>query len=227
LSLKTEHLTRIYRLGPSIIAAVDDVSLKVEAASFVTIVGPSGSGKTTLLNLLGLNDFATSGKLFFDDEDVAGFSDRKRREARLHRVGFIFQTFNLIPTLNAIENVELPMALCGKSKEEQRERASRLMQMVGLEKRLYHRPKELSAGEMQRVAIARALGNAPKIIFGDEPTGELDSETGSEIIHLLFELCRTQKTTMIVATHDKRLTENADVTYEIHDGKLSKKLQEE
>jgi putative ABC transport system ATP-binding protein len=227
LSLKTEHLTRIYRLGPSIITAVDDVSLKVEAASFVTIVGPSGSGKTTLLNLLGLNDFATSGKLFFDDDDVAGFSDRKRREARLHRVGFIFQTFNLIPTLNAIENVELPMALSGKSKEEQRERASRLMQMVGLEKRLYHRPKELSAGEMQRVAIARALGNAPKIIFGDEPTGELDSETGSEIIHLLFELCRTQKTTVIVATHDKRLTETADVTYEIHDGKLSKKLQEE
>jgi putative ABC transport system ATP-binding protein len=227
LSLNIEHLTRIYRLGPSIITAVDDVSLKVEAASFVTIMGPSGSGKTTLLNLLGLNDFPTSGKLFFDDEDAAGFSDRKRREVRLHRMGFIFQTFNLIPTLNAFENVELPMALCGKSNEEQRDRTSRLMQMVGLEKRLYHRPKELSAGEMQRVAIARALGNAPKIIFGDEPTGELDSETGSEIIHLLFELCRTQKTTVIVATHDKRLTETADVTYEIHDGKLSKKLQQE
>jgi ABC-type lipoprotein export system ATPase subunit len=227
LSLKTEHLTRIYRLGPSVITAVDNVSLKVEAASFVTIMGPSGSGKTTLLNLLGLNDFPTSGKLFFDDEDAAGFSDRKRREVRLRRMGFIFQTFNLIPTLNAFENVELPMALCGKSKEEQRERAFRLMQMVGLEKRLYHRPKELSAGEMQRVAIARALGNAPKIIFGDEPTGELDSETGSEIIHLLFELCRTQKTTVIVATHDKRLTEAADVIYDIRDGKLPKKLQEE
>jgi ABC-type lipoprotein export system ATPase subunit len=201
--------------------------LNVEASSFVTIMGPSGSGKTTLLNLLGLNDFPTSGKLFFDDEDAAGFSDRKRREVRLHRMGFIFQTFNLIPTLNAFENVELPMALCGKPKEEQRERTFRLMQMVGLEKRLYHRPKELSAGEMQRVAIARALSNAPKIIFGDEPTGELDSETGSEIIHLLFELCRTQKTTVIVTTHDKRLTEAADVTYDIHDGKLSKKLQEE
>jgi putative ABC transport system ATP-binding protein len=227
LSLKTEHLTRIYCLGPSTITAVDNVSLKIEAASFVTIVGPSGSGKTTLLNLLGLNDFPTSGKLFFDGEDAAGFSDRKRREVRLNRMGFIFQTFNLIPTLNAFENVELPMTLCGKSEEEQRERAFRLMQMVGLEKRLYHRPKELSAGEMQRVAIARALGNAPKIIFGDEPTGELDSETGSEIIHLLLKLCKTEKTTVILATHDKRFTEAADVTYEIHDGKLSKKLQEE
>jgi ABC-type lipoprotein export system ATPase subunit len=214
-------------LGPSIITAVDDVSLKVEAASFITIVGPSGSGKTTLLNLLGLNDFPTSGKLFFDDEDAADFSDRKRREVRLHRMGFIFQTFNLIPTLNALENVELPMALDGKPKEEQRDRALKLMQMVELEKRLYHRPKELSAGEMQRVAIARALGNVPKIIFGDEPTGELDSETGSAIIHLLSELCKTQKTTMIIATHDKRLTDAADATYEIHDGKLSKKLQEE
>jgi putative ABC transport system ATP-binding protein len=220
LSLKTEHLTRVYRLGPSTITAVDDVSLRVEAASFVTIVGPSGSGKTTLLNLLGLNDFPTSGELLFEKEDTAGFSNRKRRRVRLHQMGFIFQTFNLIPTLNAAENVELPMALAGKSKEEQREGALRLLKMVGLEKRLYHRPKELSAGEMQRVAIARALSNAPKIVFGDEPTGELDSETGSDIIRLLYKLCKIQETTVIVATHDKRLTEVADATYEIRDGKI-------
>jgi putative ABC transport system ATP-binding protein len=194
--------------------------LKVEAASFVTIVGPSGSGKTTLLNLLGLNDFPTSGNLLFDNEDTASFSDRKRRRTRLHQMGFIFQTFNLIPTLNAMENVELPMALAGKSKTEQRECSLRLLEMVGLEKRLYHRPKELSAGEMQRVAIARALSNTPKIVFGDEPTGELDSETGSEIIHLLSKLCKTENTTIIVATHDKRLTEVAGATYEIRDGKI-------
>jgi len=115
----------------------------------------------------------------------------------------------------------LPMALSRKSKEEQRERALRLLEMVGLEKRLYHRPKELSAGEMQRVAIARALANAPKVVFGDEPTGELDSETGADIIRLLSKLCKTQETTVIVATHDKRLTEVADVTYEIRDGKLA------
>jgi putative ABC transport system ATP-binding protein len=183
-------------------------------------VGPSGSGKTTLLNLLGLNDFPTSGKLFFDNEDTAGFSDRKRRRIRLHKMGFIFQTFNLIPTLNALENVELPMALAGKSKEEQRKSALGLLEMVGLEKRLFHRPKELSAGEMQRVAIARALSNAPKIVFGDEPTGELDSETGSDIIRLLSKLCKTQATTVVVTTHDKRLTEVADTMYEIRDGKI-------
>jgi putative ABC transport system ATP-binding protein len=220
LSLKTEHLKRVYRLGSSTITAVDDVSLNVEAASFVTIVGPSGSGKTTLLNLLGLNDFPTSGGLYFENEDTADFSGRKRRRIRLYQMGFIFQTFNLIPTLNAVENVELPMALAAKSKEEQRESALKLLEMVGLEKRLYHRPKELSAGEMQRVAIARALGNAPKIVFGDEPTGELDSETGSDIIRLLSKLCKTQETTVIVATHDIRLTEVADVTYEIRDGKM-------
>ena len=226
MSLKTEHLTRTYHLGGSTITAVNDVDLEVREANFVTIVGPSGSGKTTLLNLLGLNDFPTSGKLFFNEQDTISFSDGKRREVRLHQMGFIFQTFNLIPTLNALENVELPMALSGKSKEEQRMRALTLMQMVGLEKRLNHRPKELSAGEMQRVAIARALGNTPKIVFGDEPTGELDSETGSDIIDLLSKLSKTEKTTVIVATHDKRLTEVADVTYEIHDGKMSKKRQE-
>jgi len=220
LSLQTENLTRVYRLGSSTIAAVSEVSMQVKKATFVTIVGPSGSGKTTLLNLLGLNDSPTSGKIFFENEDTAHFSDAKRRRTRLQQMGFVFQTFNLIPTLTALENVELPMALARKSREEQTERALRLLEMVGLEKRLCHRPKELSAGEMQRVAVARALGNAPKIVFGDEPTGELDSETGSEIIRLLSELCKKQETTVIVATHDKRLTEVADATYEIRDGKI-------
>ena len=135
-------------------------------------------------------------------------------------MGFVFQTFNLIPTLTALENVELPMALAMRTQDEQRKVAFQLLSMVGLEKRLDHRPKELSAGEMQRVAIARALSNTPKIILADEPTGELDSETGSEIILLLSKLCKTQETTVIVATHDKRLTEVADATYEIRDGKI-------
>jgi ABC-type lipoprotein export system ATPase subunit len=195
--------------------------LEVKPASFVTIVGPSGSGKTTLLNLLGLNDFQTSGKLFFNNEDTASFSDRRRRRTRLHQMGFIFQTFNLIPTLTVLENVELPMSLAGKSEQEQRENALRLLEMVGLDERLDHRPKELSAGEMQRVAIARALSNSPRIVFGDEPTGELDSDTGYEIIRLLSKLCKTQETTVIVATHDKRLTEVADATYEIRDGRIT------
>jgi ABC-type lipoprotein export system ATPase subunit len=220
LSLKTENLTRVYRLGSSTITAVNEVNVEVRKAAFVTIVGPSGSGKTTLLNLLGLNDSPTSGKIFFDSEDTDHFSDAKRRRTRLHQMGFVFQTFNLIPTLTALENVELPMALAGKKQDDQRKVAFQLLSMVGLEERLDHRSKELSAGEMQRVAIARALSNTPKIILADEPTGELDSETGSEIIRLLSKLCKTQETTVIVATHDERLTEVADATYEIRDGKI-------
>jgi putative ABC transport system ATP-binding protein len=220
LSLKTENLTRVYRLGSSTIAAVNEVCMEVKKATFVTIMGPSGSGKTTLLNLLGLNDSPTSGKIFFENEDTAHFSGEKRRRTRLQQMGFIFQTFNLIPTLTAIENVELPMALAGRTQDDQRKIAFQLLSMVGLEKRLDHRPKELSAGEMQRVAIARALSNNPKIILADEPTGELDSETGSEIIRSLSRLCKTQGTSVIVATHDKRLTEVADATYEIRDGNI-------
>ena len=221
MNLQTENLTRVYRLGSSTITAVNEVSMEVREATFVTIVGPSGSGKTTLLNLLGLNDSPTSGKIFFDNEDTDHFSDAKRRRIRLRKLGFVFQTFNLIPTLTAIENVELPMALARRTQDEQRKGAFQLLEMVGLKGRLDHRPKELSAGEMQRVAIARALSNTPKIILADEPTGELDSETGLEIIRLLSELCKTQKTTIIVATHDKRVTKVADVTYEIRDGKIT------
>ena len=220
MSLQTENLTRVYRLGSSTIAAVNDVNMAVKEATFVTIVGPSGSGKTTLLNLLGLNDSPTSGKIFFENEDTYHFSGAKRRRTRLQQMGFVFQTFNLIPTLTALENVELPIALAGRTQDDQRKVALQLLGIVGLEKRLDHRPKELSAGEMQRVAIARALSNSPKIILADEPTGELDSETGSEIIRLLSKLCKTQETTVIVATHDKRLTEVADATYEIRDGKI-------
>ena len=196
------------------------MNVEIKQATFVTIVGPSGSGKTTLLNLLGLNDYPTSGKIFLDNEDLTLFSDRQRRKMRLRQMGFIFQTFNLIPTLTALENVELPMALAGNMQEEQRKKAIQLLQKVGLEERLDHRPKELSAGEMQRVAIARALCNDPRFVLADEPTGELDSETGLEIIRLLSELCRTREATVVVATHDMRLTEVADETFEIRDGRI-------
>lgn len=220
MSLKTQNLTRAYHLGSSTITAVNQVNVEIKQATFVTIVGPSGSGKTTLLNLLGLNDYPTSGKIFLDNEDLTLFSDRQRRKMRLRQMGFIFQTFNLIPTLTALENVELPMALAGNMQEEQRKKAIQLLQKVGLEERLDHRPKELSAGEMQRVAIARALCNDPRFVLADEPTGELDSETGLEIIRLLSELCRTREATVVVATHDMRLTEVADETFEIRDGRI-------
>ena len=217
------ELTRTYRHGSSLIVAVSKVNLEIEQATFVSIVGPSGSGKTTLLNLIGLNDHPTSGKVLFMGEDVSRLADKERRKIRLQNIGFIFQTFNLLPTLTALENVELPMALANVPHKAQRERASRLLEKVGLTERLQHRPKELSMGEMQRVAIARALANDPSLILADEPTGELDSEMGSEIVKLLSDLCRERKRTVVVATHDERIVKLADVTYWIRDGSITLK----
>jgi putative ABC transport system ATP-binding protein len=218
--IKTVNLTKKYKVGSSIITAVNKVNFEVNEAKFITIIGPSGSGKTTLLNLIGLNDHPTSGKIFIDNVDSSLLPNHERRKIRLLRMGFVFQTFNLLPTLTALENVELPMSLADKPKKEQREKAVRLLETVGLGKRLFHRPKELSMGEMQRVAIARALANNPKIIIADEPTGELDSKTAKEIIALLFDINRKEKTAVIVATHDEKIVDVADTIYTIQDGRL-------
>ena len=220
MKIKTVDLTRIYKLGLSEIIAINRISFEIGEKQFVAIVGPTGSGKTTLLNLIGLNDYPTSGKIFIDNIDTALLSTGERRKIRLSRIGFIFQSFNLLPTLTALENVELPMALAGKPEEEQRERAVRLLEAVGLSERAYHRPKELSMGEMQRVAIARALANNPEVIIADEPTGELDSKTAKEIIALLFNINRNEEKTVIVATHDEKIVGVADAVYTIHDGKI-------
>lgn len=224
MEIKTENLTRKFRIGPSTITAVDKANFEVKEAKFIAIVGPSGSGKSTFLNLIGLNDYPTDGKIFIDNMDVSLFSNAKRRKVRLLRMGFVFQTFNLMPTLNALENVELPMALAGKTAEEQKEKATKLLEAVGLGNRLFHRPKELSMGEMQRVAIARALANTPEIIIADEPTGELDSKTAKEIIALLYEINRREKTTVIVATHDEKIVDVADAIYAMEDGRLRLKV---
>jgi len=220
MKIRTTDLTRTYRLGSSEIIAVNKVNLEVRDPTFIAVVGPSGSGKSTLLNLIGLNDYPTSGKILIDDADVSLLSSGERRKIRLFRMGFVFQTFNLLPTLNALENVELPMALAGKPRKEQRENTLKLLEAVGLGNRLFHRPKELSMGEMQRVAIARALANNPEIIIADEPTGELDSKTAKEIITLLFDINRRQKTTVIVVTHDEKIVDVADTIYTILDGRL-------
>jgi len=224
MKIRIADLTRIYRLGSSEITAVDKASLEIDEAKFMAIVGPSGSGKSTLLNLVGLNDYPTSGKIFIDDADVSLLSSGERRKIRLFRMGFVFQTFNLLPTLNALENVELSMALAGKPRREQREKALRLLEAVGLSDRLFHRPKELSIGEMQRVAIARALANDPEMIIADEPTGELDSKTAKEIIALLLGINRREKTTVVMATHDEKIVDAADTIYTIQDGKLKPKV---
>ena len=220
MEIKTVDLTKTYRLGPSEITAVNKVNFEVNEAKLIAIVGPSGSGKSTLINLVGLNDYPTSGKIFIDDADASLLSSSKRRKIRLFRMGFVFQTFNLLPTLTALENVELPMSLADKPQKEQREKALKLLETVGLGKRLFHRPKELSMGEMQRVAIARALANNPEIIIADEPTGELDSKTAKEIIALLFDINRKEKTAVIVATHDEKIVDVADTIYTIQDGRL-------
>ena len=218
--VKTVGLTRTYRRGSSHIVALNNVNMEVEEATFISIIGPSGSGKTTLLNLVGLNDHPTSGKILFMDKDVSRLGDRERRKIRLQNIGFIFQTFNLLPTLTALENVELPMALASAQHRMQRKRALKLLGKVGLTDRLQHLPRELSIGETQRVAIARAIANSPSLILADEPTGELDSKTAKEIVNLLFTLSSERKTTVIVATHDEKIVEVADTIYTIQDGKL-------
>lgn len=223
MRIKTLNLTRTYRVGSSEIVAVNKANMEINEAKFIAIIGPSRSGKSTLLNLIGLNDYPTSGKLFIDGEEATRWPASLRRKTRLCRMGFVFQTFNLLPTLNALENVELPMALAGKNRKEQREKAVRLLEAVNLSERLFHRPKELSIGEMQRVAIVRALANDPEIMIADEPTGELDSKTAKEIIGLLLGINRKNKTTVVVATHDEKIVEAADETYMLQDGKLTLK----
>jgi putative ABC transport system ATP-binding protein len=220
LIVQTVELTRTYRRGSSQIVAVNNVNMEVKEATFISIVGPSGSGKTTLLNLIGLNDHPTSGKILFMGKDVSRLADKERRKIKLQNIGFIFQTFNLLPTLTALENVELPMALASVPHKTQRKRALRLLGKVGLTGRLQHLPRELSMGETQRVAIARAIANDPSLILADEPTGELDSKTTKEIVTLLFTLCKERNTTVIVATHDEKIVEVTDTIYTIQDGKL-------
>lgn len=220
MRVRTEGLTRTFRVGSSEIAAVDRVDLEINEPDFIAIVGRSGSGKSTLLNLIGLNDRPTSGKIFIDDADASQLSSSQRRNTRLFRMGFVFQTFNLFPILNALENVELPMALAGKPRGLQSERAMSLLKAVGLDKRLHHRPKQLSMGEMQRVAVARAMANNPEVIIADEPTGELDSGTAFEIITLLHDINRKDRKTVIIATHDEKIVALADAVYTIHDGKM-------
>jgi putative ABC transport system ATP-binding protein len=220
MKIETKTLTKVYRLGSSEIVAVNNVSLSIDQEAFVAIVGRSGSGKSTFLNLIGLNDEPTSGKVLIDDRDVSDLSDNERRRIRLRRMGFVFQTFNLLPTLNAEENVELPLALAGKPGREQEDKAMKLLKTVGLADRVFHRPKQLSMGEMQRVSIARALANDPEIVIADEPTGELDSKTAKEIISLLSRINKREKKTIIVATHDERVVDEAETIYTMQDGRI-------
>ncbi|MEX2702650.1 MAG: ABC transporter ATP-binding protein [Candidatus Baldrarchaeota archaeon] len=213
-------IKKYYESNQSTIKVLKEVNLRVEEGELVAIVGPSGSGKTTLLNILGLLDNPTSGELYLNGKNAASLSDKEKRKIRLHKIGFIFQNFNLISSLTALENVELPMALAGVSSKEQRKRAIELLKAVKLDDKINSKIHELSMGEAQRVAIARAFANNPSIILADEPTAQLDYENKMNIIELLQKLRKERNTTIIVATHDLSITRNFDKIYELRNGKL-------
>lgn len=213
-------IKKYYESNQSTIKVLKEVNLRVEEGELVAIVGPSGSGKTTLLNILGLLDNPTSGELYLNGKNAASLSDKEKRKIRLHKIGFIFQNFNLISSLTALENVELPMALAGVSSKEQRKRAIELLKAVKLDDKINSKIHELSMGEAQRVAIARAFANNPSIILADEPTAQLDYENKTNIIELLQKLRKERNTTIIVATHDLSITRNFDKIYELRNGKL-------
>ena len=220
--LKTEKLVKIYSMGKRKISALNGVDLKVNKGEFIVIMGPSGSGKTTLLNMLGCLDTPTSGAMMLNGIDVSKLSEKKLYSIRRNELGFIFQTFNLFPYLNARENVELPMECTKKSKSERRERAKQLLAMVGLSGREEHRPHRLSAGEQQRVAIARALANNPAIVLADEPTGNLDMENKYEIVRLLANLNIERGTTVVIVTHDNQVASHTERMLLLRDGKITK-----
>jgi len=218
--LETEKLDKVYKLGGRQVRALSDVNLQVKKGDFISIMGPSGSGKTTLLNMLGCLDKPTYGKVILDGVNITKVPEKGLFKIRKYKVGFVFQTFNLMPYLNAIENVELPMEGMKKSGDEKRKRSRELLKMVGLSEREEHRPHRLSAGEQQRVAIARALANNPAIVLADEPTGNLDSKTGYEIIRLLSKLNIDQGTTIVMVTHDSLIASRASRMLFLNDGKI-------
>jgi putative ABC transport system ATP-binding protein len=212
-------LKKTYMLGKVPVEAVRGVSMKVEAGDFVSILGPSGSGKSTILNLIGALDKPTSGKLLIDGVDISKLSDNQLTDLR-RRIGFVFQFFNLIPRFTARDNVELPMAIADMSRAQRRKRAVELLEKVGLKDRVNHKPAELSGGQQQRVAIARALANDPKFLLLDEPTGNIDSKTASEVISLIKKLNVENHVSIIMVTHDQHLAREANRTLQMFDGQF-------
>lgn len=221
--LEVKNLKRVYQSGDMNVLAVDDVTFSLPDGEFASIVGRSGSGKSTLLSLLGALDRPTEGSISVDNQDIAKLSDRSLIRYRCQKIGFVFQSYNLVPNLTAAENVMLPMEFAGVSKTERLERARQLLEKVGLSAdQMQRKPGQLSGGQQQRVAIARALANKPKLILADEPTGNLDSQTGKMIFDLLHQLAKREKTTILVVTHDLEIAGKTDKTFMLQDGKLKK-----
>jgi len=214
---EVRDLVKTYQMGPVLVPALRGITLAIEPGAYVAIMGPSGSGKSTFLNILGCLDTPTSGSYFLGGEDVARLSDAELSDVRCRKLGFIFQSYNLIQQLSVLENIEVPLYYQGWSARDSHRRATALANLVGLGDRLHHRPSELSGGQQQRVAIARAMANDPLIILADEPTGNLDSATGQEILALLDELNERGKT-MIMVTHDPAVAAKAHRIVRFRDG---------
>lgn len=215
--VRLENVSKIYTMDKVQVPVLHGISLEIYKGEFVSVMGPSGSGKSTIMNLIGCLDRPTSGEVYLDGKNVSTLSEDKLAEMRRRKIGFVFQQFNLIPRLNALENVELPMWFAGVAKAKRTSRAGELLRAVGLEHRLKHKPTELSGGERQRVAIARALANNPEIILADEPTGNLDMKSGEEIINLLQKLNAEGRTVLIV-THELEYARRAQRMIKLRDG---------
>ncbi len=219
LVIEARNLTKTYRMGEFDVQALRDVSFTIERGEVISIMGPSGSGKSTMMNTLGCLDRPTSGDYILDGESVAQMSDDQLASVRNRKVGFVFQSFNLLSRLTALGNVELPLRYAGIT-EGRRERAQAALEAVGLADRMSHRPYELSGGQQQRVAVARSLVNNPAIIMADEPTGNLDSKVGKEIMNLLLNLNKDRGTTLIIVTHDPAIAEQTQRVIRLRDGQL-------
>lgn len=218
--IKLENVWKIYQLGKVELTALKGISLEVTPGAFVTIMGPSGSGKSTLLNMIGALDSPTRGKVFLKGEDISLLTEDQLSQLRGKTIGFVFQEFNLLPNLTAIENVMLPMIFQGTPLEKREEKAKELLRSLGLEDRISHQPAELSGGERQRVAIARAFANNPEMVIADEPTGNLDSITGKKIMEVLADFHQKQGKTMVVVTHDPHIAEYSEQIVNIKDGQI-------
>nr|WP_273701695.1 ABC transporter ATP-binding protein [Tepidanaerobacter acetatoxydans] len=217
--IRLENIYKIYKRGDTAVHALDGVTLQIENGEFVAIVGPSGSGKSTMMNILGCLDTPSDGTYIFEDKDISKLNDDQLAVIRNRHIGFVFQSFNLLPKLDAVENVELPLTYAGKKGPARRDRAVEMLNAVGLGNRIHHKPSELSGGQQQRVAIARALSTDPPIILADEPTGNLDTKSGREIMEILKELHLSGKT-IILITHDISVANQAERNVYIQDGKI-------
>ena len=220
--IKCTNISKNYVTNEITVQALRNINLTISTGEFVSIMGPSGCGKTTLLNLIGGLDQPSAGEIEIECNNIAHMTENELAEMRKYKIGFVFQTYNLLPIITAIENVELPMIIANNTFQYRKTRAQQLLEVVGLKDRQYNKPDNLSGGEKQRVAIARALANNPSILLCDEPTGDLDLETGKFIIDLLKKINQSEKKTIIIVTHDQKIANQTDIIYRISDGQILK-----